>query len=168
MTCAHPRRCINLMRKFLADSHNLTYHNVKRSIILRKDPCGGFSTNLTDENTPFIQIFYDLEEHEEDEIFRNFVISLDSSMQEFANITLSLLHEMGHNIHRNKTFSYDRNKMLEKNRNEAKSEEELQFNYFRLPDELAATKWAINWLKKSENRLLAKKFEKDFFEAFRG
>ena len=168
MTCAHPRRCINLMRKFLADSHNLTYQNVKRSIILRKDPDGGFSTNLTIENTPFIEIFYDFEEYKEDEIFRKFIISLDSSMQEFANITLSLLHEMGHNVHRNKTFSYDRIEMMEKTKKEAKSEEDLHFSYFRLPDELAATKWAINWLKKKENRLLAKQFEKDFFEAFRG
>ena len=74
MTCAHPRRCINLMRKFLADSHNLTYQNVKRSIILRKDPDGGFSTNLIEENTPFIEIFYDFEEYKEDEIFRKFII----------------------------------------------------------------------------------------------
>lgn len=168
MTCAHPRRCINLMRKFLYDSHNLTYQNVKRSIILRKDPDGGFSTDLTAENTPFIQIFYDFEEYKEDEIFRKFIISLDSSMQEFANITLSLLHEMGHNVHRTKTFSYDRTEMMKKLKEEAQSEEDLHFSYFRLPDELAATKWAINWLKKKENRLLAKQFEKDYFEAFRG
>ena len=168
MTCAHPRRCINLMRKFLADSHNLTYQNVKRSIILRKDPDGGFSTTLIEENTPFIEIFYDFEEYKEDEIFRKFIISLDSSMQEFANITLSLLHEMGHNVHRNKTFSYDRTEMMKKIEKEAQSEEDLHFGYFQLPDELAATKWAINWLKKKENRLLAKQFEKEYFEAFRG
>ena len=89
-------------------------------------------------------------------------------MQEFANITLSLLHEMGHNVHRNKTFSYDRTEMMKKIEKEAKSEEDLHFGYFQLPDELAATKWAINWLKKKENRLLAKQFEKEYFEAFRG
>lgn len=38
--------------------------------------------------------------------------------------------------------------------------------YYFLPDERAATEWAIEWLKNSENRKIAKKFEKEFFECF--
>ena len=46
--------------------------------------------------------------------------------------------------------------------------EELNHAYFMLPDEIAATKWAVNWLKKKENRQRAREFEKELFEAFRG
>ena len=39
--------------------------------------------------------------------------------------------------------------------------------YFLLPDEVVATKWAIDWLENAENRKLAKAFEKEFFKYYK-
>ena len=42
----------------------------------------------------------------------------------------------------------------------------MNYAYFTLPDETAATEWAINWLSDAENRKKAKAFEKKFFACF--
>jgi hypothetical protein len=78
-------------------------------------------------------------------------------------VTLALLHELGHlSVEFNE--DYDRELALA----EIKSlpREEINFAYFRLPDETAATDWAIEWLQIAENRKLAKAFEKKFFACF--
>ena len=162
------RRCVNVMKAFLADTHNLTYHGVKRTISVRRDDENGFSTDLDENNSETIRIYYSFKTCSEDKMFREFFISLYPAAKEFSDITISFLHEMGHNVHRTKTFSYDR--AMEINLIEIKYNtiEELNRAYFTLPDELAATKWAVNWLKKKENRQRAREFEKEFFEAFGG
>ena len=43
----------------------------------------------------------------------------------------------------------------------------INFEYFKLPDEKAATDWAIEWLSHPENRRKAKEFEKKFFACFK-
>ena len=80
----------------------------------------------------------------------------------FADITIALLHEIGHHACGECEYEdYDR-------------EEELKFIrtlpyemrnlfYFLLPDEMDATNWAIEWLQNPNNRKIAKQFEKKFF-----
>lgn len=85
----------------------------------------------------------------------------------FATITLTLLHEMGHLI----TYPINGQEWL-KIRQEKMPEilsvpkSTRNFLYFTLPDEYAATQWAIEWLQDPEHRKIAKAFEKKFFACF--
>ena len=51
------RRCVNVMKAFLADTHNLTYHGVKRTISVRRDDRNGFSTDIDKNNSEIIRIY---------------------------------------------------------------------------------------------------------------
>ena len=85
----------------------------------------------------------------------------------FSDITISILHEIGHS----QTIDlippdYDRAFERLQTIIFAKSETELHQMYFALVDETLATNWAIEWLNNAENRKLAKAFEKSFFACF--
>lgn len=84
----------------------------------------------------------------------------------FASITLALLHELGH-IYTNEDIpnwdDFKRQEEIEKIHNQFKTHREINFAYFKLPDETAATDWAIAWLQDAEHRKMAKAFEKKFF-----
>lgn len=83
----------------------------------------------------------------------------------FATVTLTLLHELGH-FHAEQEFDgYDRFEELKRIRKNFPCIQR-NFEYFKLPDEAAATNWAIEWLSYPENRKLAKRFEKKFFACF--
>ena len=94
--------------------------------------------------------------------FRQDIVKRCPLAQGFADITLAMLHEIGHHINGDNEYEdYDR-------------EEEIEFIntlppmlrnpfYFLLPDELVATDWAIEWLQDPNNRKIAKQFEKKFF-----
>lgn len=98
--------------------------------------------------------------------FRKDFVSRCPMAQGFANVTLTLLHELGHN-ETNVQFK-ERNKAHNENVDRFKKGEidkhDMQFLYFRFPDEMAATDWAIEWLKDAEHRKIAKDFEKEFFK----
>jgi hypothetical protein len=84
----------------------------------------------------------------------------------FANITLILLHELGHICTDGDLEDWswlDRVEALDDIGEKCKTRREKNFAYFKLPDEKAATDWAIEWLQNPENRKLAKAFEKKFF-----
>lgn len=83
----------------------------------------------------------------------------------FASITLTILHEVGHLNSQQEFDGYDRELELKRIR-ENFPREQVNFEYFKLPDEREATEWAINWLKDAENRKKAKAFEKKFFACF--
>lgn len=94
--------------------------------------------------------------------FRKDFISRYSSAQGFANITLVLLHEVGH-LKTGVQFWPDRAaEILDSMKREAA---ETQEEYMRIPSEYGATEWAIEWLKNEDNRALAKQFERQFFDA---
>ena len=76
-----------------------------------------------------------------------------------------LLHELGHFTAQQKFEGYDRGKALAELR-EKFPPAIINFEYFKLPDEKAATGWAINWLSDPEHRKIAKAFEKKFFACF--
>lgn len=107
----------------------------------------------------------------------------------FANITLTLLHELGHaetEEEIRKTFSYEDRAKTDQHIDELMFKKygfalfdetdklfkqaifETNELYRQMPDEHAATDWAIQWLENADNRKIAKKFEKKFFSCFEG
>ena len=87
--------------------------------------------------------------------------------QGFSDVTLSLLHEVGHTM--TKAFVPSMKDEIDRY-NEAveKTDDMKEVNrlYFALTDEHMATDWAIDWLQNSDNRKMAKAFEKEFFKCF--
>lgn len=158
-----------------------TFSNAEEIIVTEKRRCK--IVNLTGTNQGCCAYSYDLEDEKKyfrigvnidefcsickgDQQFRSDFVSRCLKAKGFANITLSLLHELGHfETHFMEFKNYNRIKELTLLR-EQYSEETINFAYFRLPDETAATNWAINWLDSAENRKKAKAFEKKFFSCF--
>lgn len=99
--------------------------------------------------------------------FRKNFVSRCSLAKGFADVTISVLHEIGHNLTKELIpEDFDRENQYFDTFFEAESEEELQNLYFAWPDETLATDWAIEWLSDPEHRKLAKAFEKKFFACF--
>jgi hypothetical protein len=71
----------------------------------------------------------------------------------FANVTIFILHEIGHYYHPIEYFITDPEEY-----NNA-----LDFDHFNLPCERVATDWAIQWLQDANNRKIAKAFERAYF-----
>ena len=98
----------------------------------------------------------DLMENDElDKLFRKDFINRCPLAQGFANVTLSILHEIGHIFHREEYIFFDA-----KEYNDAHGEA-----HFQLLPEIVATNWAIEWLQEPEHRKQAKAFEKEFFRS---
>lgn len=84
----------------------------------------------------------------------------------FSDVTLSLLHEIGHTMTKDALpKGYNREKECAKV-DEIKEKFAHTFAYFRMTDEVMATDWAIAWLADAENRKTAKQFEKKFWACF--
>ena len=99
------------------------------------------------------------------QFYKNFT-NLCPRARGFANVTLSLLHELGHfETYDDIPTGYDRVQAL-KNLDKKYAAQVINWHYFKLPDEALATNWAIKWLEDADNRKLAKKFEKEFFACF--
>lgn len=84
----------------------------------------------------------------------------------FANVTLVLLHELGHICTDDNVSEWDALKRIERREEihqQYHTRREINFAYFQMPDEMAATNWAIEWLQDPEHRRMAKAFEKKFF-----
>ena len=84
----------------------------------------------------------------------------------FANVTLVLLHELGHICTDDNVSEWDALKRIERREEihqQYHTRREINFAYFQMPDEMAATNWAIEWLQDPEPRRMAKAFEKKFF-----
>ncbi len=82
----------------------------------------------------------------------------------FSRITKILLHELGHlatcvEVYGKNGENFD---AIMKQRERSNSNS----TYLKIPDEYAATEWALNWLEKPENRTIAYKFEKRFWACF--
>lgn len=185
----HPRKMVRFMQEFANEAHNLTYtsYNIPNTndftnaaewfdhwqetelprqtrVCKRKGFCAVDPEEFEAEE---MLIGYNIEElySEGHKQFRQDFIERYPSAKGFACVTLALLHEIGHFQTATMDFGeYDR-------------EQEIKFLktiphflvnlfYFLLPDEQAATDWAIEWLKNPENRKKAKVFEKKFFSCF--
>lgn len=132
--------------------------------------CCAYSYDLDEDERQYFRIGVNLDEfcvkskgHLQ---FTSNFISRCPSARGFAGITLSLLHELGHfETHFIEFEGYNRLIELALLR-EQYPKEIINFAYFELPDEQAATDWAIKWLNNKENRKKAKSFEKAFFSCF--
>ena len=98
--------------------------------------------------------------------FRKDFVNRFPSARGFSDVTLSLLHEIGHTM--TKAFVPPMNDEIDEYNAKVQNLEmcDVYPLYFALTDERMATDWAINWLKNAENRKLAKKFEKKFSTCF--
>lgn len=193
--CAHPRICQRLMQDFLQDACTLTWENelveilgkdekgwpifgdhifeeVFCKISVKKGPC--FRTYICENKQETLEIFYNYTTlntkclgHVE---FNKNIHLRAFHTKGFSWLTLSLLHELGHQETEEKVpCYYNRAKAIEKiHKMYKKSCREAHQAYFALPDEYLATQWAIDWLAVPENRKKAKAFEKAFFKAWRG
>ena len=95
-------------------------------------------------------------------IFRKDFVSRYSSARGFATITLVLAHEIGH-IKTNSIYCPDEE--AENAEKQMREDAETQEEYMKIPSEYGATEWAIEWLHDAEHRAIAKRFEKEFFNA---
>lgn len=128
----------------------------------------GFCAINCNEDDSCFEIGYNIEElfYKGSAQFRKHFEKICPMAKGFADVTITLLHELGHFSSIQEFENYDRDAELEFLR-EVMPKELINYAYFMLPDENAATMWAVEWLKKAENRKLAKAFEKKFFACFK-
>ena len=195
MKLKHPRKVMWAMRDFLNSASELTCEQwycpsrdrmielgldpddlfagfchlekkiIKKSCVLTKE--NGFKAYhyWDDEDRTTFHIGYNLEELYCNGLkqFRQDITRRSSTTKGFANVTLALLHELGH-LSTDRDENFDREFAMALIRLLPK--EERNFAYFQMPDEKAATDWAIEWLQDTEHRKIAKTFEKKFFACF--
>lgn len=172
MKCVHPRKAKKLMQDFVNCASDLFCDDEKTEIILVKSDY--FSAESVDcvADCEELEIYYNFDQIWDDgaELFRNYWVKKESILNDFSNITLTLLHELGHletNDQIRKSFTYEKRHLLYSSINFLyDNDEEKNYQYFAMPDETAATEWGINWLKKAENKKIAKEFEKKFLACF--
>ena len=108
---------------------------------------------------PRLQLPVDLDERDEtDKLFRADFVARCPLARGFADVTLSILHEIGHHFNREE-FLFNTNM---KEYNNADTAEHLKY-----PCEIVATNWAIEWLQDPNHRKQAKAFEREYFKAVR-
>lgn len=159
--CAHPKKVRRIMEDFVNEASTISYKGNKIPILLEKGD--EFATNGFRKPDQLIIIWYNFKQAHHKDFNANFRTT--EAAKGFADITISLLHEIGHHETRHKVPKrYNRQKAI------AKIEKAMPIVqnelYFNLPDEKLATEWARAWLEVEENRKLAKKFEKKFFKAW--
>lgn len=180
VTCTNPNNAVREMKKFMMAVSDLPIPVSMRKMSAKDGE--GFACNInyicTGKKTipqfNALEFFYDsslrTNPYYSDE-FTRWVHKERSYARGFASITLCLLHEMGHYYTVKKVFEenpdYNRGEeifkiicLIEMKNNPMYEANRL---YQQLPDELAATTWALDWLADAEHRKLAKAFEKKFF-----
>lgn len=190
-TIKNPRKIIWAMRDFINEIHNVTYEATfipagsqpenesaeafidwfKNAWMTEERRCecklvknkkhGFCAINTEDERGSIFEIGYDLNQLDDMFLARKSFTEKSSVAKGFANITLALLHELGHFSSQQTFEGYNRNEEMEFL--SMIPPEIASVMYYLLPDELSATNWAIEWLQNPDNRKLAKAFEKKFF-----
>jgi hypothetical protein len=87
-----------------------------------------------------------------DKAFRRNFIARCPLAKGFSNVTLSILHELGHYARRD-MIDLEYFALCDNIQGEA---------YFDLPAEFEATNWAIEWLQDAKHRSMAKAFERKY------
>lgn len=173
MRCIHPRKVEKIMKEFLSAASDLEYSDddgnmLKRTPVVGKGSC--FEAMVGDDcaDAPIFVIHYCFDHlmfSGGTKQFRKDFINRCPMGRGFATITMSLLHELGHFETEWYDFEdYDREAEIERILTLPRGQK--NWEYFKLPDEYAATEWAIEWLAKKENRVVAKQFERAFFACF--
>ena len=187
-----PRKVIWVMRDFINEIHGLTYINVSLPYIKDESPDEwferfrnaveeeipsqvkmvyreqGFAVWPTEKDDSEFHFFYNLDElysrgHKQ---FAQDFFARCPMARGFASITITILHEIGHMNAQQDFEGYNRIEAIKELEDNFPCET-INFEYFKLPDEKAATDWAIEWLSHPENRKKAKEFEKKFFACFK-
>ena len=113
-----------------------------------------WAMDLSDLRHPRIFLPQDLNQYDtDDKLFRAFFIERCPLAQGFANVTISILHELGHWFNPIEYLISDVDAY-----NSA-----LGVDHFFLPCELIATDWAVEWLQDKAHRKMAKAFERIYF-----
>lgn len=167
------KKIVRLMEYFVNTACDLYCEDEKIYITLIKSDV--FAAESVDCATAYedLEIYYNLDTLNDEgaKLFRSYWIEKDPIVAEFANITLTLLHELGHletTDEVRKTFSYKMRQLAwECIDLQYESRKDKEYQYFGMPDEAAATQWGINWLKDPENYQIAKEFERQFFKYFK-
>ena len=187
IVCKNLMKAINDMKAFLAiATANLTDDNGEAFILslhqMVKEEDEGFACaiNYHKKRSNYIpsfetlRFFYDRSlkksPYYTDE-FTRFVHKERSYARGFSGVTLCLLHEAGHYQTVKQFFrenpQYNRGeKVIEiilYARLQDNPHKEANRLYQQLPDEKAATEWALDWLADAEHRKIAKAFERKFF-----
>ena len=207
--CVKPHKVSATMKKFLNTASDLTYKkgsipmdkawedekgewhwndediewsDEKKEMRVHRKPdsfCAMLTPGGSVEDSAVGYILYDFQRIFGKQQFCEYWRSAIPMLKGFADITLLLLHELGH-------FETDdeiREVFSVEDREQAIKDIEKQFTivldntifidnesinecYFELPDEYAASEWGFNWLKDPEHRKIAKAFEKEFFACF--
>ena len=185
-TCIHPRKVRKVMKQFLNETCDLTYTYLADepdTIAIKSDTitielskgrqfCAEGIDTVNDAVNGVLNIYYNLDQlsHKVTKIFRSYWTEKNPMLKGFSDVTLALLHELGHfetadEIRETFTFA-DRTLAMTAIRNNCHDLKSANYTYYKMPDETAATEWAINWLSNAENRKKAKAFEKKFFACF--
>ncbi len=163
--CIHPRKVERFMKEFadkaiLDTGTDLIKTHFKYKGYFAAMLYGYYPHGIAD----IVYGFEDLQDDSQKQFRKDFV-SRCKIAKGFADITLDILHEIGHFATEEVSRSYDRRQAILKLYRDF-PQAVINFKYFGLPDEKAATDWAIDWLSISDHRKIAKDFEKKFFSCF--
>ena len=169
MECINEKKTKKLMQKFIDTASDLSI-----KIYVEKDD--SFKADCPDgkleDCEEKIHINYNFDDMNDiaDKVYRKVWTTAYPYLKGFANITINLLHELGHlEIHNQirEQYSYAQREYDINTLDNSNLPAILQMiAYCMLPDERAASEWMAEWLSDKENRKLAKKFEKEFFTYF--
>ena len=172
MKCIHPIKVRAIMENFLNFASDLDYEDENGNSYKRMAKTvdgkqfSAFVFGLNDEVFEIEYCFDHLMNGGGTKQFRKNFVNHCPASRGFATITMNLLHELGH-FETLWMIDYDEyDRIAECKRIMQLPKEEQNWEYFKLPDETAATNWAIEWLAKKENRAAAKRFEREFFACF--
>lgn len=150
---------------------------VSRTVKMKRINNVNFCAFVDEDDDEIMEFGYNykcLADNQHDNFNRIFYLK-NRSFMGFSSLTLTLLHELGHFETADKVPNgYCREvavKAIHKactDKKGNKDYEKANLMYFSLPDEWLATQWAADWLSDKENRQRAKRFERDFFKAWRG
>lgn len=104
-----------------------------------------------------------LEDDLADKFFNDFIkerFGIDTTY--YGSFVISLLHEVGHHKANDEIegaiydFCMSEKERIAEELAEVETEEKakaLEYQYFNLPDEIMATQWAVNWIKKNPKKM---------------
>ena len=170
--CIHPRRANKIVKEFIATLYN---ESVDFALAITKGKVVNYAAWGDVAEDEEVMIFIpnwrkaDFEHDKGGKLFRKDFVQRCARAKGFSDVTISVLHEVGHTMtNQFLPKDYDRKIEFEKLKSnlQAKTNKEITLAYFQMQDEVMATNWAIDWLNDAQNRKIAKKFEKKFWACF--
>lgn len=102
-------------------------------------------------------IYYTLREEPEEKYFLDYVFSLAPDLRGYDGFLISFLHELGHHYTLDELSEDEANESWDAKYRISNEYEDgrvdLQEEYFNLPDEAAATNWAIEYIRNNREKI---------------